>query len=174
MQKKQITFVSVDTSRDIEMLRRELIHIPKEYHVDLQVVFGIKECGKKAGIGRLAAKIIDDSYLHMKGKCTDAMHKLWHEPLTQKHLEYAAVDAYVCFEMYKKILAISEGLGLGLPVLNDSLCVRCKSGEDYKSYKRLKEGWQKDDQNRWEQGSSAENTTSDDQEEDEGKGKDLW
>ena len=35
LQKKQITFVSMDTSRDIEMLRREAIHIPEEYHVDL-------------------------------------------------------------------------------------------------------------------------------------------
>ena len=62
LQKKQITFVSVDTSRDIEMLSRELIHIPKEYHVDLQVVFGIKECGKKAGMGDRKSTRLNSSH----------------------------------------------------------------------------------------------------------------
>jgi hypothetical protein len=34
---------------------------------------------------------------------------------------------------------MKEGLGLGHPVQNDKFCVRCKSGEDHKIYKRWKQ-----------------------------------
>jgi hypothetical protein len=134
------------------MLLRESISIPAEYHVDLQDVFKIEERGVRAGMGYLAAAIIDPSYKEMKNECTSDMHHNWHKPLSPKHLEYAAKDGYVSYEMYNRILTMKEGLGLGVPTLNDRLCPRCKSGETYKIYNRLKEtDWQKG-QNRWKQG----------------------
>jgi hypothetical protein len=115
------------------------IHIAREYHVDLQAVFKTTEKGDRAGMGALAAAIIDDSDKDMKDKCMDAMHEQWHLPLSLEHLRYTTIHAYVSYEMYKRILQMKEGLGLGHPVQNDKLCVRCMSGEDHKSYKRLKQ-----------------------------------
>jgi hypothetical protein len=36
LQHKQITFASVDTRGDKEKLHREQIHIPNEFHIDIQ------------------------------------------------------------------------------------------------------------------------------------------
>lgn len=93
------------------------------------------------GMGKLASIFIDDTYLSMKKACTPAMHQKWANwPMARQHVEYAAKDAYVSYELYKRILAIKNGLDLGRPTQNDFLCVRCKNGEDYKEEykKRLK------------------------------------
>jgi ribonuclease D len=116
LENKQITFVSMDTRRDIEKVRHVGIHIPLDYHIDLQAMFKIVRKGDRVGMGVLAVGIIDDSYKDMKNKCMDAMHRRWHLPLSPEHLRYAAIDAYVFYEMYKRILNMKEGLGLGHPV----------------------------------------------------------
>jgi hypothetical protein len=94
----------VDTRRDIEMLWHVGIHIPLEYCVDRQAMFKIVEKGDRTGMGALAAAIIDHSYKDMKEKCMDAMHEQWHLPLSLEHLRYAAIDAYVSYVMYRRIL----------------------------------------------------------------------
>jgi hypothetical protein len=112
LQKKQITFVSVDKRRDNDMFRIVAIYITPEYHVDIQDLFKIKEKGDRAGMGALEVAIIDDSYKNMK-KFTDLMHQQLHLPLSPEHLRYVAIDGYVCYDMYKRILDMKEGLGLG-------------------------------------------------------------
>jgi hypothetical protein len=48
------------TSVDIDVLLHEMIHIPAEYHVDLQDVFKIEGKGDMAGMSFLAVAIIND------------------------------------------------------------------------------------------------------------------
>lgn len=156
--RKHITFSSVDIRGDKTMLARDCISIPAEYHVDIQDVFRIAGMGERAGMGKIAAVIIDPSYNEMKKECTNEMHNQWHwDPLSEKHLEYAAKDGYVSYELWNKILTIREGLSLGIPIWNDKLCERCKSGEDYKTYKRvMADNSQKAGQNMWEQGDEGQ------------------
>jgi hypothetical protein len=66
------------TSVDIDVLLHEMIHIPAEYHIDLQDVFKIEGKGDMAGMSFLAVAIINDVYLSTKDKCTNAMYQQWH------------------------------------------------------------------------------------------------
>ena len=58
----------------------------------------------KHGMKDLAGLLIDPLYYEMKGAMTNEDHQLWHiAPLSEKHLHYAAKDAYVTYELYKKL-----------------------------------------------------------------------
>jgi ribonuclease D len=110
LQHKQITFASVDMRGDKEKLYREQIHIPDEFHVDIQDVFKIKGQGDRDSMGDLAAVFIDASYKEMKKACTSSMHDKWEwKPLSQKHLEYAAKDGHVSYELYRRITSMKGG-----------------------------------------------------------------
>ena len=117
------------------MLAKEKITIPYWYRVDIQDVFKFPGT-KKAGMAHIAAVLIDPFYSDMK-KLTDNDHGLWHtDPLSQKHMEYAALDGYVSYELWSRLLVIREGLKLGIGLWYDRLCKSCKDGEDYNIKKK--------------------------------------
>ena len=47
----------------------------------------------------------------MKKKLTNAEHKRWAcMPLSMRHIEYAAKDAYAAYEIWSRLTTIQEGL----------------------------------------------------------------
>ena len=84
------------------MLARAKMHILEMYHVDIQDIFK-----SRVGMANLADAIIDGSYKNMKTKFSSDKHDLWEtKPLSLMHLEYAAKDGYVSYELYRRILAL--------------------------------------------------------------------
>ena len=127
---KRITFASVDKRRDRRVLARAHMLIPDEYHVDIQDVFKIKGTGPddRDGMADLAAMIIDESYEDMKKNFTSADHDYWEwKPLSPLHLEYAARDGFVSYELFKRIVTMNEGLLKG----NGQMCPCCRSFDVY-------------------------------------------
>ena len=59
----------------------------------------------------VAGAIIDPYYLNMKDGFGFAEHRMWSDspPLPDKHLEYAARDAYVTYEVYRKLDVYERG-----------------------------------------------------------------
>ena len=111
LQRKAVTFTSVDTRNDKTMLARAWIKIPDERHVDIQRLFCIKGGGERDSMADLAAAIIDPSYKNMKKSFPKEKHQFWEwKPLSPIHLEYAAKDGYVSYELYRRILIIKNGL----------------------------------------------------------------
>ena len=111
LQWKAVTFTSVDTRNDKTMLARACIRIPDEHHVDIQRLFCIKGGGERDSMADLAAAIIDPSYKNMKKSFPKEKHQFWEwKPLSPIHLEYAAKDGYVSYELYHRILIIKNGL----------------------------------------------------------------
>ena len=93
------------------MLARAWIKIPDEHHVDIQRLFCIKGGGERDSMADLAAAIIDPSYKNMKKSFPKEKHQFWEwKPLSPIHLEYAAKDGYVSYELYRRILIIKNGL----------------------------------------------------------------
>ena len=66
LQRKVITFASLDTRGDKTILGNEWILIPDEHHIDIQREFCIKGGGKRDSMADLAEAIIDPSYKTMK------------------------------------------------------------------------------------------------------------
>ena len=93
------------------MLARACIRIPDKHHVDIQGLFCIKGGGERDSMADLAAAIIDPSYKNMKKSFPKEKHQFWEwKPLSPIHLEYAAKDGYVSYELYHRILIIKNGL----------------------------------------------------------------
>ena len=63
------------------------------------------------GLKDVAGAIIDPYYLNMKDGFGDAEHRMWSDrpPLPDKHLEYAARDAYATYEVYRKLDVYERG-----------------------------------------------------------------
>ena len=62
-------------------------------------------------LGDVFGILIDDSYNNMKKKITDVEHKCWEcMPLSMRHIEYAAKDAYVAYEIWSRITITQDGL----------------------------------------------------------------
>ena len=111
LQRKAVTFTSVDTRNDKTMLARACIRIPDEHHVVIQRLFCIKGGAERDSMADLAAAIIDPSYKNMKKSFPKEKHQFWEwKPLSLIHLEYAAKDGYVSYELYRRILIIKNGL----------------------------------------------------------------
>src|SRR4051812_7991865 len=66
LETKEITFESVDTCNDKKVLQAEWIFIPEKYHIDIQTLYRIPGKGLKAGMGDIAAELVDPSYKMMK------------------------------------------------------------------------------------------------------------
>ena len=80
----------------------------------------------------LAEAIIDPSYKTMKTSFPNNKHDyLEWKPLSPVHLEYAAKDGYVSYELYRRILIIKHGLRhlLEPSQLCEWLCTREKIDE---------------------------------------------
>ena len=78
--------------------------MPKDFYVDLQDLYKIKE-SDKAGMAAMAADLIDPWYAKMKQRLHYKTHRDWEvRPLPEANKKYTAIDAYVAFELYQVIL----------------------------------------------------------------------
>ena len=70
-----------------------------------------KTSRRKQGLKDIAGAIIDPFYEMMKDGFGKKEHNMWADrpPLPEKHLEYAARDAYATYESYRKLDLIERG-----------------------------------------------------------------
>ena len=116
LRSKEISFTSVHTRNDKKVLNRAWMPIAPEYHIDIQDIIKLPGNGKRAGMGALAAAIIDPSYEDMKqafkGEACRAWregHDFWeYKPLSMLNLQYAAIDGYVSYELYRRIIVVND------------------------------------------------------------------
>ena len=81
----------------------EEIIIPPKNWIDIQDLVKIPGYSR-AGMDTLENYIIDRSYGEMKNNFPTDRHNFWEErPLDDLNLKYAAIDAYVSYEMYVHI-----------------------------------------------------------------------
>ena len=97
-------FVSVDITNDqMKMMRTWNIKIPEDHYIDLQGLIHFDEQdGDKTGMAHMATAFIHEGYERMKKKFHKRNHNFWEKnPLDWINLEYAAIDAYVAFELFR-------------------------------------------------------------------------
>ncbi|XBJ19641.1 hypothetical protein VPH35_010592 [Triticum aestivum] len=112
-EKKLYTFVGFSIGGDKEKLKLSGLEINPDKFVDMQRKWRVPNNGKKwQSLAEFAASLIHPSYKEMKQKINKKLdHKLWgYSPLLNNLIEYAAKDAYVTYEAWKKIKTIKEGL----------------------------------------------------------------
>jgi hypothetical protein len=113
------------------MMAKEGIFIPSEYHVDIQDMFKT-DPNYRDSLAKLGGVIIDDSYKKMMN-CPSGMHDKWAwKPIAMSGVRYAALDGYVSYQLYNRLITIREGLRPGRTILNDKLYVQSKGGKTYK------------------------------------------
>ena len=73
-------------------------------------------------MAHMAVALIDEEYADMKTKFPSDQHKEWETtPLDGINIEYAAKDAYVAYELYRKISIVNYGQRhLAAPALGHS------------------------------------------------------
>ena len=77
--------------------------ISEDHYIDLQdlIHFDEKE-GEKTGMAQMATAFIHQGYEEMKKKFKKFNHTKWGNcPLDKTNLHYAAIDAYVAFELFR-------------------------------------------------------------------------
>ncbi|XBI75344.1 hypothetical protein VPH35_068723 [Triticum aestivum] len=114
-EKKLYTFVGFSIGGDKEKLKLSGLEINPDKYVDLQCKWRVPNNGKKwQSLAEFAGSLIHPSYKEMKQKIDrKSDHLLWGDsPLPNKLIEYAAKDAYVTYEAWKKIEITKEGLEL--------------------------------------------------------------
>ena len=104
-----VTFASVDIRNDRLKMRHSFgIEIPAGCLVDIQMIFKLQH--DRTSMARMAVALIDDSYADMKTSFPRSQHRLWEKgPLDDINIEYAAKDAYVSYELYRKIRVVNYG-----------------------------------------------------------------
>uniref|UniRef100_A0A8I6ZF58 3'-5' exonuclease domain-containing protein n=1 Tax=Hordeum vulgare subsp. vulgare TaxID=112509 RepID=A0A8I6ZF58_HORVV len=102
-----ITFATVDIRNDKLKMRHNFgIEIPAGCLVDLQTVFRLRH--DMTSMAHMAVALIDEEYGYMKTSFPKSQHKLWEKaPLDPINIEYAAKDAYVSYELYRKIRVVN-------------------------------------------------------------------
>ena len=101
------TFCSFDITSDKEkMVRTWNIEITEDHHIDLQKLIHFDWVkGEKTGMAPMATVIIHDNYSTMKSGFPKENHQKWGNiPLDRINIRYAAIDAYVAFELYHMYL----------------------------------------------------------------------
>ncbi|KAF7046416.1 hypothetical protein CFC21_055445 [Triticum aestivum] len=114
-EKRLYTFVGFCIRGDKEKLKLSGLEINLDKYVNLQRKWRVPNNGKKwQSLAEFAASLIHPSYSKMKRKIDrNSDHLLWGgSPLPNKLIEYAAKDAYVTYEAWKKIEITKEGLEL--------------------------------------------------------------
>ena len=98
-----IYFVSVDITNDkIKMRSTWGIEIPADRHIDLQDRFKLKH--DRTSMADMAAALIGPEYADMKKKFPKSAYRHWaRTPLDRINIEYAAIDGYVSYELYRRI-----------------------------------------------------------------------
>ena len=105
-----IHFASVDITNDkIKMKCTWGFEISSVCHIDLQAIFRLEHL--KTGMAATASAVLDeDAYKDMKKIFKSGQHYLWEKyPLDGCNIEYAAIDAYVAYEVYRKIRIVNYG-----------------------------------------------------------------
>uniref|UniRef100_A0A8I7B6C7 3'-5' exonuclease domain-containing protein n=1 Tax=Hordeum vulgare subsp. vulgare TaxID=112509 RepID=A0A8I7B6C7_HORVV len=104
-----VTFASVDIRNDRLKMRYSFgIEIPTGCHVDLQTIFRLRH--DRTTMAHMAVALIDESYGDMKTSFPKYQHKLWEKgPLDDINIQYATKDAYVSYELYRKIRVVNYG-----------------------------------------------------------------
>ena len=104
-------FSIVDANNDRRVL--EDTSLSCQNLVDIQEQYKIKNTDKsKDSLGDLSAAIIDPIFLNVKGDAKkNKLYKKWANfPLDDEHVSYVARDAYVGYEVYRRIALMRECL----------------------------------------------------------------
>ena len=101
--KSGFDFVSVDiTNGQMKMKHTLDIEIPEDHYIDLQDLMHFDEKEGKTGMAQMATAFIHQGYEEMKTKFKKSNHAKWGKcPLDSTNLHYAAIDAYVAFELFR-------------------------------------------------------------------------
>ena len=104
------TFVGFFIDGDIEMLGRVGLEIA--HFVDIQKEWRVPIATKPLdSLGDVSGILVHDYYNDMKKKLTNAEHRRWASmPLSMRHIEYTAKDAYAAYEIWSRLTIIQEGL----------------------------------------------------------------
>ncbi|XP_073363156.1 uncharacterized protein [Aegilops tauschii subsp. strangulata] len=107
----QLSIDSVGFSIDGDKTRLERVHLEVANFVDIQKEWRVPEATKELdSLGEVSGMLIDDYYNNMKKKITDDEHKRWATlPLSMRHIEYAAKDAYAAYEIWNRITLTQDG-----------------------------------------------------------------
>ncbi|XBH63296.1 hypothetical protein VPH35_117314 [Triticum aestivum] len=99
-------------SIDGDKKRLERINLEVANFVDIQKEWRVPEATKELdSLGDVSGMLINDYYNNMKKKITDDEHKHWATlPLSMRHIEYAAKDAYAAYEIWSRITLTQDGL----------------------------------------------------------------
>ncbi|XP_073363243.1 uncharacterized protein [Aegilops tauschii subsp. strangulata] len=85
--------------------RLEHVNLEVANFLDIQKEWRVPEATKELdSLADVAGMLIDDYYNNMKKKITDEEHRRWATlPLTIRHIEYVAKDAYKAYEIWNRI-----------------------------------------------------------------------
>ena len=106
-------FATMDTTNDLKAFKvsglkcQNLVNIQDHYKV-----WGSNNNKQNSQVD-LASAIIDPYYMKMKHeskKDKNVRHSVWHHRLDEQHVKYAAKDAYISCEMYRRIVDIRNYL----------------------------------------------------------------
>ncbi|XP_073361376.1 uncharacterized protein [Aegilops tauschii subsp. strangulata] len=100
-------------SIDGDKKRLERVNLEVANFVDIEKEWRVPETTKELdSLGDVSGMLIDDYYNNMKKKkITDDEHKRWATlPLSMRHIEYAAKDAYAAYEIWSRITLTQDGL----------------------------------------------------------------
>ena len=113
LRNRRYKFAAVAITQDIKMMSKSEHHleIPISNHIDIQLIWANPDSTKRRqGMKDLAAALIHDSYKEMKDKMISKDHEEWAiAPLSEKHMHYAAKDAYVSYELYRRLDFFERG-----------------------------------------------------------------
>ncbi|XBI15707.1 hypothetical protein VPH35_058077 [Triticum aestivum] len=108
LRNKGIIFASVNVRNDRDVLANSFLKIPRECHINIQEELMIKGCNLRDSMEDLAGAVINKSYL-MKSSFPQGLHDYWEwKPLSLEHLKYAAIDGYVSYELYRRVLSMKD------------------------------------------------------------------
>ncbi|XP_073363016.1 uncharacterized protein [Aegilops tauschii subsp. strangulata] len=104
------TFAGFSIDGDIEMLGHVGLEIA--HFIDIQKEWRVPTATKPLdSLGDVSGIIVHDYYNNMKKKLTNAEHQRWARmPLSMRHIEYTAKDAYAAYEIWSRLTIIQEGL----------------------------------------------------------------
>ncbi|XBI72426.1 hypothetical protein VPH35_066381 [Triticum aestivum] len=85
--------------------RLDHVNLEVANFVDIQKEWRVPEATKELdSLGDVSGMLTDDYYNNMKKKITDDEHKRGATlPLSMRHIEYAAKDAYAAYEIWNRI-----------------------------------------------------------------------
>ncbi|XP_073355110.1 uncharacterized protein [Aegilops tauschii subsp. strangulata] len=104
------TFAGFSIGGDKTKLER--VNLEVANFVDIQKEWRVSEATKELdSLADVTGMVIDDYYNNMNKKITNKEHARWASlPLSMRHIEYAAKDAYAAYEIWDRITLTQDGL----------------------------------------------------------------